>query len=241
MISEKIVIIDDDREIIKSLEIGLPEYEIIGFTRGDEALKYLRRPNEVNLALVDIHLDDMDGIDILNEIKENIKGIRVIIMTGQSTKDTAIDALRNKADEYVEKPFSLKELKEKIRTLLRNELYAQKPNRDKNQHVDRIKKFVSRYYKEINLDLIADEMNMSPKYISRMFSQNSDINFRQLKIKVKMNEAESLLKNTSLNIDEISYQLGYQNSESFMRIFKRMYELTPTQYRRKQEKKSSRK
>src|SRR3990167_2098322 len=76
-------------------------------------------------------------------------------------------------------------------------------------------------------------MCLSPKYVSRMFNKTHGASFRDYKVKVKLDLAKNLLKKTSFSVNKIAFDLGYQNAESFMRIFKRVSKVTPTQYRKK--------
>jgi len=237
MLSEKIVVIDDDQRIIKSLKIFLSEYEIIDFTDGGKAIAFFQKPRDINLVLLDIIMPGIDGLSVLNEIKKSNRDITVIIMTAYGSKDIAVQALRNHADDFIEKPFNIEELRDKIHIILRNKLYFNKDATSKAYKVERIKNFIQRNYKEVSLRIIADEMCLSPKYISRMFKEQTKRSYRNYHVEVRMDVAKSLLKNTAFNVDEISCNLGYQNPESFMRIFKRMTELTPTQYREKTKKK----
>ena len=237
MISEKIVVIDDDPRIIKSIKLAFPEYEIIDFSNGEDALTYLRKPNNINIVLLDFMMPKMDGIGVLSEIKKHMNNVGVIFMTGYGSKDVVLDALRNHADDFIEKPIQMPELKEKIHCILREKLHFQNLRKDKNNQVNRIKRFIERNCNNVNLDYIANEMCLSPKYVSRFFNQNNELSYRKYRLQIKMDRAKSFLTNTHLDVGEIAIELGYQNPESFMRIFKRMTKMTPTQYRKKKGKK----
>ena len=241
MISEKIVVIDDDPRIIKSIKLAFPEYEFIDFSNGEDALIYLKKPNNINVVLLDFMMPKMDGISVLSEIKKRMNNIGVILMTGYGSKDIILDALRNHADDFIEKPVQMPELKDKLRFLLRERLHVQNLRKDKNNQVDRIKRFIERNCNNVKLDYIADEMCLSPKYVSRFFNQNNELNYRDYRLQIKIDRAISLLTETHLDVCEIAIELGYQNPESFMRIFKRMTKMTPTQYRKKKGKKRIRK
>ena len=154
-------------------------------------------------------------------------------MTAYGTRDVVVQALRGHADDFIEKPFDIETLNKKISNVLKANLNLNKNATNKDYKVARIKNFIRRNYKEMNLDIIAGEMNLNPKYISRMFKETTGISYKDFHLDTKMDAAKSLLEGTSFNVDEISYQLGYQNPESFMRIFKRKNNLTPTEYREK--------
>jgi two-component system response regulator YesN len=231
MISERIVVIDDDSRVIKSIKFILPEYEIIEFQNGQDALAYLKKPNEINIVLLDVMMPGMDGMGVLQEIKKIKEDIFVIMMTAYGSMDVAVQALRNRADDFIEKPFNIKELQEKVKAKLKEFAHLSKNEADPGDRVERIKRFVERNYPNVSLESIASEMSLSTRYVSRMFNGTTGSSFRDYKVKVKMEAAMVMLKNTSLTIDEISDKLGYLNPESFMRIFKRKIKCTPSEYR----------
>ncbi len=233
MLSEKIVVIDDDSRIVKSLKMALIGYEIKDFSDAKTALNYLCKPNMIHLVMLDIMMPGIDGLKALQEIKKINKDIAVIMMTAYSTKDVAIEALRLKADEFIEKPFQVNDVKSKIQRILHEKLQNGQVKSSNGGYVDRIKTFVKRNQKNATLDFIGEEMSLSPKYISRMFSKKNGVSFRDFKLQTKIEKAKELLKKSHLNITEIAFELGYQNPESFMRLFKRLTNLTPSQYRKK--------
>ena len=67
--------------------------------------------------------------------------------------------------------------------------------------------------------------------MSRLFKQETGTNFNDYRLELKMEKAKEYLKSTDLRIKQIAYEIGYENSESFVRIFKRKTGLTPSRYR----------
>jgi len=236
MLSDKIVVIDDDPKVIQAIKMILREYEIYEFHDANKAIDYLKRPNEFSAVLLDIYMKEVNGIDILKEIKGMEKKMPVIIMTAFGSKDIVLEALRGKADDFIEKPFNVAELRDKIRALLKTQSHFQ--NLDRHNRMERIKRFIERNCDNISLEHIAEELCLSPKYISRLFRSHDIGCFRDFKVKVKIDKAKSLLSESSFTVCQIADMLGYQNAESFMRIFKRTTQLTPTQYRVKYRKQS---
>ncbi len=104
---KKILVIDDEAIIRKSCERVLsPEgYEVISSSGGHEGIKLLEKES-VPLVLLDLKMPDMDGIEVLKIIKERWPGTKVIIITGYSNVDTAVQVLRLGAFNHLEKPFS---------------------------------------------------------------------------------------------------------------------------------------
>jgi AraC-like DNA-binding protein len=79
-------------------------------------------------------------------------------------------------------------------------------------------------------------MFLSPKYLSKIFKEQTGICFNEYKLNVKMKYAKELLVNTGYNIDQIAYKLGYKKVESFNKIFKKITHLTPTKFRSQMKK-----
>ena len=114
-----IALVDDDRNILTSVSIGL-QAEGFGtrvYTDGETALKALR-DNPPDLAVFDIKMPRMDGLELLRRLRET-SNLPVIFLT---SKDDEIDeelGLALGADDYIAKPFSLRLLLARIRTVLR--------------------------------------------------------------------------------------------------------------------------
>lgn len=120
MQSEKILIIDDDSGLRKSLSAFLSKngYNVKTAPGGKAGLKIIKN-EKIDLVLLDIRMPEMDGITTLKKIKELNKTLNIIIITGFGSIETAVEAMKNGAIDYVKKPFNLKNLLEKINTALK--------------------------------------------------------------------------------------------------------------------------
>jgi two-component system response regulator HydG len=117
-----LVVIDDEPPVLKLLErlavrVG---YDVATFTSAVEALQALhRRP--ADLAMVDLRMPDANGLDLLRQIRTSIPACEVILMTGFASVDSAVEAIKLGAREYLTKPFDLERLRE-VLTEIRTEL-----------------------------------------------------------------------------------------------------------------------
>jgi len=104
---KKILVIDDEFIVRRSCEKTLIPmgYEVRLSSSGKEGLEILDKES-FNLILLDLKMPDMDGIDVLKEIIEKWPGMKVIMITGYSTVETAVQALRLGAFNHIEKPFT---------------------------------------------------------------------------------------------------------------------------------------
>ena len=96
----------------------MSEYQIVEAADGRQALNILRRPNEIDLVLLDVMMPGLRGTEVLKELKKNDPELGIVILTGYSSKDIAIEALKGRADEYLEKPLNIDRAKEIIANLL---------------------------------------------------------------------------------------------------------------------------
>ncbi len=103
----KILVIDDEAIVRVSCERTLvPEgYEVTVVSSGHEGITAMEQ-EPFNLVLLDLKMPDMDGIEVLNKIKTSWPETKVVMVTGYSTVDTAVQALRLGAYNFIEKPFT---------------------------------------------------------------------------------------------------------------------------------------
>jgi len=103
----KILVIDDEAIVRASCERVLtPEgYSVAVVARGSDAMECLSREH-FDLVLSDLKMPDMDGLEVLRNIKERWPGISVVLITGYGSDPTALQAIESGAVEYLEKPFT---------------------------------------------------------------------------------------------------------------------------------------
>ncbi len=118
MAGKKILVVDDEKIIRDTFIAAFDEYRIIPVAGGQEALNILNRPNDIDLIILDMMMPGLTGIELLREIKRINSNRKVIILTGYSSTDVVIEALRVGADEFIEKPFDIKQTQEIIERLL---------------------------------------------------------------------------------------------------------------------------
>ena len=116
-----IVIIDDEREILSTIEKFLMrgnKYTVKTYENPIMALSSL--PKDTDVVLLDVMMPQMNGLDLLPKLLEKLPSVKVIIMTAYSTLDTVTNAHRKGATDYIMKPFpSLKEIEKKIDAILK--------------------------------------------------------------------------------------------------------------------------
>ena len=119
MRKSKIMVVDDEHLIRWSLEQNLKKqgYEVCSAGTGEEALR-LAREEQPELVLLDYHLPGIDGLEVLQRLKEMDEEILVIMVTAQGGLETAVNTMRHGAYDYINKPFNLDEMSLVIRKAL---------------------------------------------------------------------------------------------------------------------------
>jgi DNA-binding NtrC family response regulator len=143
----RILIVDDDENIRKVLMAILEDkgYEMEAVGTAGEAIKRTEK-NFYNLALIDIRLPDMEGIDLLTKIRETTPRMRKIIITGYPTLQNAVDAVNRGADAYIMKPFDV----ERVLNTISEQLSKQEQEKKYSQ--DRVAEFIETRVRELDLE-----------------------------------------------------------------------------------------
>jgi two-component system response regulator PilR (NtrC family) len=115
----RILVVDDDQGMRELLEIMLTEegYRVHTASNGEKALARCRK-EIFDLIITDLKMPKMDGIDFLRKIKDLSPETMVILITAYASGDTAVTAMKEGAYDYIEKDFSIEDLKEIIRNAL---------------------------------------------------------------------------------------------------------------------------
>ncbi|AFM23544.1 sigma-54-dependent transcriptional regulator [Desulfomonile tiedjei] len=153
MSPDRILIVDDERVLRQSLKIDLEEdgFEVEILGSGEEAIERLDAI-QPHLVLLDLRLPGMDGTQVLEAIRHEHEDLPVIIMTAYGDTQTTVEAIKRGADNFINKPFELHELKE----LITRALESQKQRRE----------FEYLKYQQRRLHRFCDLVGESPKIVS---------------------------------------------------------------------------
>jgi len=142
----RILVVDDDESIRKVLATVLEErgYIVDVAENGKEAIKksFL---NFYNLALVDIRLPDMEGVELLTGLKETTPRMIKVIITGYPSLQNTVDAVNKGADGYLIKPFDMKTVLNTTKELL------EKQQKERRYSEQRVAEFIETRVKELKI------------------------------------------------------------------------------------------
>ena len=101
----------------------------------------------------------------------------------------------------------------------------------KDERLLEITNYIYTNYKDVTLDDLSEKFFLSKPYLSKYIKEKSGLTFGDILKQVRMKKARAMLKSSSATVESIAESVGYQNVEHFNRIFKKMYNITPVQYR----------
>lgn len=124
---QKILIIDDDARLVKNVETYLKEfgYQIDSALNGTDGLRKVQaqRPD---LVLLDLMMPGLDGLEVCREIRKD-STVPIIMLTARGEESDVVSGLEVGADDYLTKPFSLRELAARVKAALRRQKAAEAP------------------------------------------------------------------------------------------------------------------
>jgi DNA-binding response OmpR family regulator len=143
MISKPILIVDDEKNIRLTLSQALETLgaEIDTAANGEEALAKLKG-REFGLILLDIRMPGMDGMEVLRRVREIRPDIRIIMITAYGTIESAVEALKLGAVDFLQKPFDPEEIRELVSRVMDRDRLDEHKLVDYASHIELAKKCI---------------------------------------------------------------------------------------------------
>ena len=250
--NKPLLLVVEDNDDLRNYIIDLFKdiYNTIEAKDGEEGIA-VAREHIPDVIITDIMMPKMDGLELCNTLKEDVatNHIPIVILTALNEEKDLLAGLKNKADDYIVKPFGANILRHKVRNLLEvRNMMSQKYR----------KEFI---IKPLNL-LISDDEDTFAKILKDVLENeitNPDFGvdefcevaamsrsqlYRKLKATVDMSASEfirvhrvklasELLKNKNLNVTDVCYSSGFTDTSYFSKSFKAVFKIPPTEYRKK--------
>jgi two-component system response regulator YesN len=244
-----LVIVEDEEYVVAGLQKQIKwnelEIKIAGIAEdGIDGLKLIKELKP-DLVLVDIRMPHLDGITMIERLSEQHISPLFIILSGYNDFEYAQRALRCGVVDYLLKPSlpedisrSLNYVAEKCRWEKQQIFRYHGGNRVNQDNIDKYPKIIRkaigliclRYNEGITLNEIADELMITPNYLSALFSRSTGKNFSSYITYYRIERAKNLLEKGNFKIYEVGKMVGYQDSEYFSRIFKKLVGISPSGY-----------
>lgn len=232
---------------INSAELG---FKVTGTAQtGEQAWKKLMQ-KQPDLLITDIQMPVMSGIELLQKVHHQYPSVKQIIISGYSLFSYAQEAVHLQVVEYLLKPIdnnSLFNVLVKTKVQLDSELRASEelfiPSNamTSEQIVEAVKEYLlENYTKDINLNMIADNLHYTAGYLTKIFYQYCNCTPSKYLIMLRINKAKNLLSHCAgLSVKQISCAAGYEDQAYFSRIFKKYTGKCPADYRSSHDEEAS--
>lgn len=109
----KILIVDDEEVMREFLLEVFASYDPLGACDGEEALRILQKYS-ISVVITDLKMPQMDGLELLRRARELNQNLKVIVVTGYASLETASDCIRAGAADFLKKPFSISQIRESV-------------------------------------------------------------------------------------------------------------------------------
>ena len=235
----KIVIVDDEPKIRNGLSRLLssrPGFEVAGvFDNAAEALEQLSVCH-ADVIITDIKMPEISGLELIDRIREKDQETKIIILSGYSDFAFAQRAIELGVMRYLTKPTNARELigiLEGIQKESEEKQQTKEPEKKvTNLFVQKAIDYISLNYPEkLSLTKIAEQLCITPNYLSELFKKHTGKNVSEYIMDYRLEKACQYLENPQLRIGEIAVKVGISDVRYFSSMFKKKYELTPTEYR----------
>jgi signal transduction histidine kinase/DNA-binding response OmpR family regulator len=243
-----VLIVDDNGEIRSHISENLEnKYQIIEAVNGRAGLK---KAQEVipDLMITDLIMPVMDGIELCSQMKidERTSHIPIVMLTAKSSLEEKLEGLETGADDYLSKPFHMKELKIRIANLIEQrkklrERFSKEitlePCEIAITSLDEA--FLNRAINTIENNLNDEEfdtskfqkaMNMSHSTLFRKLQALTNLSPSGFIRNIRLKRAAQLLREHYGNITEVSYEVGFSNPSYFSKCFKSLFGTSPADY-----------
>ena len=234
----KIVIVDDEPKIrngLSKLLSSRPGFEITGvFENAMEALEQLS-VSYADVIITDIKMPEINGLDLINRIREKDENTKIIILSGYSDFSFAQRAIELGVTRYLTKPTNARELIGILEEIEKPRSEEKQEMKVTNLFVQKAMDYISmNYSQKLTLTKISEQLCITPNYLSELFKKHTGQNVSEYIIDYRLEKACQFLKNPQLRIGEVSEKVGINDVRYFSSMFKKKYNLTPTEYRNKQ-------
>ena len=250
-----ILIVEDDPDINAYLQKELkPNFRILTAENGLVAVDILVKEN-VSLVISDVMMPEMNGYELCKRIKSDIvfSHIPVILLTALSDDKQRMYGIASGADEFIQKPFNIEEVKLRIvrlleeRARLRN-AFAQELQSpaasglktDKAESMDELfmRKFmalIEESYPDSNFSIekASEMLGLSRVHLYRKVKELTGVTPTDFLRNYRLKQAAALLRQKDCNVNEAAYATGFSSPPYFSKCFKAVYNITPTEYQEK--------
>ncbi len=223
------------------------EYRVLEASNGKEALEIAQKYSP-DLIISDVMMPVMDGLEFTTRIKNNFttSHIPVILLTARTLLENWIEGLETGADDYIPKPFNLRILEAKCRSLIENrkrlrKIFAQSLNpSSKDFSPTKLdEQFINKTIKIIEDNIVnsgfsvqklANELCVSRSLLHKKLTALTGLSANDFITSIRLKKSAVLLLQGGKNISEVAFEVGFNDPKYFSRCFRKHFGMSPTEY-----------
>lgn len=245
-----VLVIDDDDELRSFLKDNLAAYYHVDVAIDGVEGRKKAITQQPDIIISDVIMPNMDGIQLLKELKKNANTshIPIILLTSQVEFSNRIEGLVQGADGYLCKPFNMEELMVLITNLIANRVRLKgKYSGSQTQEgkivpvelqgndealMERIMSIINENLSNpnLNVEMLTQEVGISRTHLHRRMKEMTGTAPSDFIRNLRLQQATVLLENKDLSITQIAYAVGFTSQTHFSSAFKKVYGLSPMEY-----------
>lgn len=244
-----VLVVEDNDELLNFITTNLrKKHNVLTARNGIEALAVLKRNHDISLIVSDWMMPRMDGDELCRRVRadQNTSHLPFILLTARTDTDSKIDGLRCGADSYIEKPFSMLYLEERIKNLVHMRSVLRKKfstvplepvetiatTAVDSDFLKTLQQVIEDNFSnpDLTVTFLADRMSISRSGLFSKIKTLSGMTPNDLILLVRLKKAARLLKDGRHQINEVCYMVGFGNPSYFSKCFKRQFGMSPSDF-----------
>lgn len=237
-----ILVVEDNRELRRTLQTELSQwYVVVAAPDGSKALQIIEE-KAIDVVVSDVMMPVMDGFELCRKIKGQLaySHIPLILLTAKVTLEAKQEGMESGADAYVEKPFTIRQLKSQIDNLTRlREAFRQSvsqtplsiPSGPEADFIHAINESIEKQLSEesFSIEMLAYDMAMSRTNFFRKFKALTGVTPNDYLKNYRLDRAAKLIQ-SGARINEAAASVGFTSSSYFAKCFKARFGVLPKDY-----------
>jgi signal transduction histidine kinase/ligand-binding sensor domain-containing protein/DNA-binding response OmpR family regulator len=223
------------------------DYRMLEAANGMEACELVKK-YAPDLIISDVMMPFMDGLELCSRVKKNLatSHIPVILLTAKTLLENWIEGLETGADDYIPKPFNIRILEAKCKSLIENRKRLKKvfeqtlaPVSEEITTTPVDEEFMQKTIKvveeninnpEFGVQKLATELCVSRSLLHKKLTAIVDLSANDFITSMRLKKSAVLLQKGNLNISEIAFEVGFNDPKYFSRCFRKHFGQSPTEY-----------
>ncbi|WP_286757286.1 response regulator [Roseivirga sp. UBA838] len=245
-----VLLVDDNEDIRSFVSSNLQDqFEVIAANNGHEALSLLQKEtHEIHLIISDMMMPEMDGLELLERLKaeDKTKNIPVIFLTARTAERDKIEAFRIGVDDYLTKPFSLDELRARIKNQLKAAYQKKMAEKGEEEIQDlqldlsdndvwlrQLRQLTEQHINTVNfsIGMLAEKMGMSERTLFRRIKKLTGYSPNVYLKEIRLQMARRMLEEGKCkSIASVAQEIGFTSFKYFSKLFKERFGKLPSEY-----------